>query len=379
MEHLIDKLDQITDTQKLSNPEIWKSPIFRGVTLPDLHIACHEAKNISEHQKAVEIFKMLLKSLTKFIRQDTRREIEMIHSLLYFRSLLRYHVFSSDNQAVQIYPPEISERLDSILKDKDDYREVPFSTIYPAFKGEFGPNNWATQVYAILKKMFGEENIKNKKILDLAVGGGKDILELIKQGINVVGNDYDPAFIQQASQLLKSNGQTAKIIKSDWKELTKNHGREKYDGAYLIGNSLTYLSEKSDRELALKEIYDSLKPGSILILDSRNYDKMLDNKDWILRNPQNFQFMYMSVYQGDHVLSHPVNISDRLIKMEYIDPKNKQRSYLDLYPFREAELDALVKKCGFEIKEKSYDCGGFLSPEKKGHYDFILYTLQKPH
>lgn len=201
---------------------------------------------------------------------------------------------------------------------------------------------------------------------------------MLKQGTNIIGNDYDPAFIEQTSQLLESVGQSTLIIPSNWKELKKNHGEEEYDGAYLIGNSLTYLSEESDRELALKEIYDSLKPGGVLILDSRNYDKMLDNKDWILRRPQNFQFMYMSAYQGDHVLSHPVEINDELVKIEYVDPKNKQRSYLDLYPFREIELDTLVRECGFAIKEKLYDCGGFLSSEKKGHYDFILYTLQKP-
>lgn len=72
MDNLNDRLDQISDTKELSNPEIWESSTFRGVILSDIHISCHEAKNINEHQKAADIFRKLLESLTKFIQQNTR-------------------------------------------------------------------------------------------------------------------------------------------------------------------------------------------------------------------------------------------------------------------------------------------------------------------
>ena len=55
---------------------------------------------------------------------------------------------------------------------------------------------------------------------------------------------------------------------------------EGYDCAICIGNSFAHLPDfegnLANQKLAMKNFYDMLKPGGILIIDHRNYDAILD-------------------------------------------------------------------------------------------------------
>lgn len=67
-----------------------------------------------------------------------------------------------------------------------------------------------------------------------------------------------------------------KITNLDWRELTKRIPEKTFDAVLCLGNSLTCLFGYENQLSALREFYIILKYGGVLIIDERNYERILD-------------------------------------------------------------------------------------------------------
>jgi len=138
-----------------------------------------------------------------------------------------------------------------------------------------------------------------------------------------------------------------------------------------MGNSLTCVDGEENQIKSLKEFYKLLKPAGILIIDERNYQRILDNKGAALAGTLHSSGKYL--YTGTKkVHSRFLKITDSVIIIEY-KHMNGKIAYYKVHPFGRGELVGLLKKVGFnKIKQFSdYDA------EFGDDADFYQYVCVK--
>ena len=253
--------------------------------------------------------------------------------------------------------------------------------------GDLIPENYNSQNLVSLwrefidweKRRAGEDNFlvnqfhaRNvKKVFDASLGDGCDSIYLLKQGFDVTSNEIDKVFLDKALENAKVENVELKITSLDWRKLEKELAEGSFDAVICLGNSLTYLFTKKDQLETLRQFKRILGNGGILIIDERNYQYILDNREKILQG--DFQYSGKYVYCGDKVHGKPVEISDSRVKMEYTDERTEKKGHLILYPFKRGEVKNLLAKTGFaSIKQFSdYNVG------ENHNADFYQYVCVK--
>ncbi len=220
-----------------------------------------------------------------------------------------------------------------------------------------------------LKRILEKNNAR--KVFESCLGDGCDSIYLLMEGFDVLSNDLDLEFIKKAQENARRENVKLNITSHDWRELDKYFEKENFDAVLCLGNSLTYLFAKRDQLKTLKQFYRLLKKGGILIIDERNYQYFLDNKDQILEG--NFRYSGKYVYCGNRVHAHPIKITNNKVVMGYNDTTRKKKGYLILYPFGKNELLELLKRTGFK-KIKQYSDFKVRHNKKA---DFYIYVCKK--
>ncbi len=193
-----------------------------------------------------------------------------------------------------------------------------------------------------------------RKIFDAALGDGCDSIYLIKQGFDVTSNEVDEFFLKKELENAEREGVQLKVLSLDWRKLTKKIPKESFDAVLCLGNSLTCLFGRKNQIAALREFHAIIKNRGILIIDERNYQFILDNREKILKGIYRPHGRHL--YYGKYVYSRPVLIKQNIIKFEIFNERTKKKAYFIVYPFKRGELRNLLSKVGFQKIEKYSDC-----------------------
>ncbi|HOX97075.1 MAG TPA: class I SAM-dependent methyltransferase [bacterium] len=226
-----------------------------------------------------------------------------------------------------------------------------------------GENHW-------LLKTLRSHNCQN--IFDACLGDGADSIYLLKNKLQVISNELDPEFQKKAQANAKQNNVELKLKTYDWRELDQHLPANYFDAITCLGNSFTYLFKKKDREKTLQNFLHILKKGGILLIDERNYQKILDQKDIILKTGT-FPYSKKYVYCGDNVKSTPIQISNKKITFQYIHKKTGRQGVLFFYPFKKGELLDCLQKAGFKKIQQYSD----YQRKYSDNADFYQYLCQK--
>jgi SAM-dependent methyltransferase len=108
------------------------------------------------------------------------------------------------------------------------------------------------------------------RVLDTACGTGHHALALAQRGYQVVGVDLSEAMIEQARINASRAGLPVEFGVAGFGELA-SLGRT-FDALLCLGNSLPHLLTDQDLERALRDFAAVLRPGGLLITQSRNFD-----------------------------------------------------------------------------------------------------------
>ncbi len=218
-------------------------------------------------------------------------------------------------------------------------------------------------------KQFKKHNVK--KVFDSSLGDGVDSIHLIKKGFDVTSNEIDETFLNKALENAKRDGVNLKVTKLDWRKLDEKNVENSFGAVICLGNSLTYIFDEKDQLKTISQFKRILKPGGILVIDERNYQYILDNREEILKG--NFKYSGKYVYCGEFVHGRPIEISDKKVKFEYTDERDGKKGYLVLYPFKRGELSSLLVRSGFNSVEQFSDYKPGFNPEA----DFYQYVCVK--
>lgn len=207
-----------------------------------------------------------------------------------------------------------------------------------------------------------------KNVYDLCLGGGIEAVALALNGFNVFGNEIDPRYTKIADDKAKKQGIDLILTAYDWRELPST---PKFDSAIMWGNSLIYLEKEKDRRIALNKVYSLLNEKGLFIIDHRNFDYILKEREDALRDK--FRYSGKHLYEIDRVNVYPIEVTDNSVLFEYFDRETGEKDYISHYPLKEEETKRLLIETGFRKVETFYD----FQQEKPEHYDFVQHVAHK--
>ena len=144
-----------------------------------------------------------------------------------------------------------------------------------------------TRAYAEGYKRHWEALLRGKEIrtlLDVSIGTGSVTLPLCELGVQVFGSDLNGDMLEKCRSKAEKAGYEVELRRSDFRELSCWHGKA-FDCVASTGNSLPHV-QNADVLIALEQMDSLLKQGGYLYLDTRNWDKILrDRNRFYLYNP----------------------------------------------------------------------------------------------
>ncbi|REJ83816.1 MAG: class I SAM-dependent methyltransferase [Planctomycetota bacterium] len=204
-----------------------------------------------------------------------------------------------------------------------------------------------------------------RSVLDVATGTGFHSVRLLEAGFDVVSADGSAEMLAMAFENGKRYGHILRTVRADWRWLNRDvHGE--YDAIICLGNSFTHLFAERDRRKALAEYYAMLKHDGILILDHRNYDRLLDN---------GFSTKHTYYYCGEDVTAEPEHVDDGLARFRYRFPDDSTY-HLNMYPLRKSYVRRLLHEVGFQQID-TY--GDFQETYQDEEPDFFIHVAEKSY
>jgi SAM-dependent methyltransferase len=210
------------------------------------------------------------------------------------------------------------------------------------------------------------ERLRNhgvSRVLDVATGTGFHSVRLLEAGFDVTSVDGNANMLTRAFTNARERGRILRTVHSDWRWLSRDV-HEKYDAVICLGNSFTHLFSERDRRRALAEFYAVLKHDGVLIVDQRNYDRLLDGG----RAAKHSYY-----YCGRDVKAEPEHIDDGLARFCYTFPDGSV-FHLNMFPLRKPYVRKLVHEVGFQRVETF---GDFQETFQDDEPDFFVHVAEK--
>lgn len=180
------------------------------------------------------------------------------------------------------------------------------------------------------------------KVLDLMCGYGRHALALGRKGIAVTAIDNLATYIDEIKEIAEKEQLP---IQAFQESVIQFNSEDKFDLALCMGNSLNFFNAEDANQL-LNNIYSLLKPGGHLLINTWSLAeiaiKSFTPKSWT--NVGDLKFLTSSEY-----LFHPTRIE---FQSTILSPDGalEEKKGID-YVFSVAEVEAILNKTGFNLKE----------------------------
>jgi SAM-dependent methyltransferase len=259
---------------------------------------------------------------------------------------------------------------------------------YEDFSGDYDRFvNWearlAGEMPFILEKLPGSAPADNRplRVLDVACGTGMHAIALEKAGMRVLGADISPEMIRVAKKNAQAAGSGAEFISAGFGELLeRSAGSSSYpfNAIICLGNSLPHLLTPDEILHALTDMAKCLRAGGTLLMQNRNFDRVMAKKDrWLgtqshEEGSREWLFLRFYDFDADGLITFHIIRLHRRDGGEWTE----QRSSTRLFPLRQALLVDLLHKAGFQQITCYGQMGeGKFDPKKSG--DLVVTATKK--
>ena len=230
---------------------------------------------------------------------------------------------------------------------------------YDDFSGDYDRFvNWEERLSAempfLLKKlhMAVPEEDRPVCVLDAACGTGMHAIALAKTGIRVFGTDLSPEMIRTAEENARAAQSNAEFKAAGFGALAEAFAGSSsfpFDSIICLGNSLPHLLSGEEILDALADMANCLRPRGLLLLQNRNFDAVMAEKNrWLGTQSQmegSREWLFLRFYDFDPDGLITFNII-RLHK-DGSGPWAQRESAARLFPLTQEILLPLLEKGGF--------------------------------
>lgn len=212
------------------------------------------------------------------------------------------------------------------------------------------------------------------RVLDAAMGIGCESIFLTKEGAQVTGNEINPGFREHAREKARVEKVELKVTAIDWRNLAKVFEPDSFDVILLLGNSLCLMQKSDDRKETLKSLREVCRPGGVVVVDQRNFDYILEQKEAVLNGY--FRYGHRVMYCGTDIVGYPIAIDNDCVRFVYENTASQNiLGYLDMHPFLGRELVDVFQNGGFTLESSLSD---FQPLPFCPTADFYTHIFRKP-
>ncbi len=190
-------------------------------------------------------------------------------------------------------------------------------------------------------------------VLDAACGTGMHGIALAQQGYTVTGADLSAGMIEQAQANAAAAGVEVRFAAAGFGGLApefKDQTGFPFDAVLCLGNSLPHLLTRPELDAALADFYACLKPGGLLLIQNRNFDAVMAQRQrWM--DPQAYreagrEWIFMRFY--DFEADGLVNFNIVTLYREGDEPWVQHIISSRLRPLLRGELAGALLSAGFQ-------------------------------
>jgi len=151
-------------------------------------------------------------------------------------------------------------------------------------------------------------------VLDVACGTGQHSIALQKQGFSCSGADISKKMVEIAQKNAQTMGLIIPFKHAGFGHLTSAFENQKFDSLICLGNSLPHVLNEEEMVSTLKDFKNVLKPGGKIIIQNRNFDKIIKTKNrWMepeahIEDEQNWLFVRFYDFDPDGMITFNIII-----------------------------------------------------------------------
>ncbi len=142
------------------------------------------------------------------------------------------------------------------------------------------PKRLARELPFIERQLAG---VRAARVLDAACGTGWHAIALTKRGYEVVGVDVSQGMLDRARENARLEGCAIDFVRAGFGELSARGlaGAEQgeFDALLCLGSSLPHIARPDGLAPALRDFARVLRPGGLVLIQNRNFDRVLLEKN----------------------------------------------------------------------------------------------------
>ncbi|MGQ9682348.1 MAG: class I SAM-dependent DNA methyltransferase [Anaerolineae bacterium] len=127
-----------------------------------------------------------------------------------------------------------------------------------------------------LEHLFAAHGVHS--VLDAACGTGRHALALAERGYRAAGADLSAGMVARARAQAAEAGLDVPFAVAGFGQLASAFA-EPFDAVLCLGNSLPHVLDEADLQAALADFAAVLRPGGLLIVQNRNYDRVWRSRE----------------------------------------------------------------------------------------------------
>jgi glycine/sarcosine N-methyltransferase len=213
-----------------------------------------------------------------------------------------------------------------------------------------------------------------RRVLDAACGTGHHAIALAGRGYQVVGADLSAPMIERARDNAATAGVEVTFAVAGLGQLSSLE--KTFDAVLCLGNSLPHLLTAAAVEAALADFAAVLRPGGLLILQNRNFDRVCTEQERFMA-PQSYEdgdgeWLFLRFYDF-----HEETITFNMVRLHRTQKTWTQTvEATELRPLFHDELAAALIRAGFDRLVAYGGCdGSAFDPARSG--DLIAVTSKR--
>ncbi len=192
------------------------------------------------------------------------------------------------------------------------------------------------------------------RVLDIGCGYGRHAVILAEMGMEVVGLDINPSYLEVARARARELGVEVDFVPGDMRHMP---WRSEFDAAYMFYTSFGFYDDE-DNVRVLSEAVSTLKPGGRLLVDVRNREKIVA----LAAAHGSERWRWWEGWDDLLVLGEEIvdlragRITDRRIFFKSLRFRGERSLTLRLYSLR--ELTDMMEASGLEVQAAFGDYDG---------------------
>jgi SAM-dependent methyltransferase len=189
-----------------------------------------------------------------------------------------------------------------------------------------------------------------QSVLDAACGTGMHTIALAQAGYAAAGADLSAPMIARAQANAAAAGAAARFAAAGFGQQAAAFGAGSFQAVLCLGNSLPHVGSPAELAAALEDFAACLSPGGLLLLQNRNFDRVLaEGQRWM--GPQGYrqgQVEWLFVRFYDFLPDGMLSFNILSLRRPAPEAAWEQRLLQTrLMPLRHAGLSAALHSAGF--------------------------------